>query len=392
MPDAPFSILVPTRRHAAIEERFATDFSRLRLHQGTGARMVEYEPGEPASTVATRIATDLAVVLTDDTLLAPPGLAAKLVALLEQTDARAVIPTAADSPEPAQRAATAEPYLVLGQFDEQAGWVERSDRPVLDPFTWQSGDPGIHAIRTESLARSDRSLTTLLDGERVALARRLYVHRFVSMRGQPREDLLERVPPDARTILEFGCGEGALAAAIKARQDCRIVGVELDESASAIAATRVDRLVAGDVRDLLSNIGETFELAIGGDIVEHLDDPWGFLRRLRAVMRPGGRLLLSLPNIGCWPVVREAMKGRFDYVYVGITCVGHLRFFTRRTIEEMIELTGWRVVTIEPQPEFRTPGWEPFVDGLRRSGLQHSEPDLLAPGYYVTAESPGSGA
>lgn len=382
-----FTILFPASTRVAIEERYAAAHARLRLASGTGASVVTYMAEEPASAIASRLTTDSVVVVTDPTMLAGPGLATKLIALLNATGAVAVIPTSVESPEPAQRATPFENYLVLGQFDEQVALIESSDRPEAEPLTWTAADPGIYATSVARLRASDRRLSHVLEGAGVVIARKLFVHRFVEMRGQPRLDLLGRVPSHATAVLEFGCGEGALAAALKSRQPCRVVGVELDPEAGRIAATRLDRLVSGDVRELLASIGETFDFAIGGDIVEHLDDPWDFLARLRAVMRPGGRLLLSLPNLACWAVTRELMMGRFDYVYIGITCVGHLRFFTRRTIEEMLEISGWASVSIEPQPEFRTTGYDAFVQALRSGGVEFSEADLLTPGYYVVAEA-----
>jgi SAM-dependent methyltransferase len=380
------SILWPSGRSSAIEERYAAAFSRMRIIGDSGAPIVAYHVDETASDVARRVKTDAVIVVTEDTLLPPSGLTTSLLTLLARTTSTAVVPTTAESPEPAQRATTFEPYLALGQFDEQAALIEASDRDELDPFEWGAADPGIFATRTDTLARSDRTLARLLEGETVDIARRLFAHRFIALRGQPRQDLLDRIPLDASRVLEFGCGEGALAAALKARQACRVVGVELDPEASRIAETRLDRLVSGDVRELLPKLDETFDFAIGGDIVEHLDDPWDFLRGLGGVMEEGGRLLLSLPNLACWAIVQDLMRGRFDYVYIGITCVGHLRFFTRRTIEEMLTLSGWTLVSIEPQPEFRTPGYDRFIEGLGRSGLPCSEADLLAPGYYVIAE------
>jgi SAM-dependent methyltransferase len=383
--ETPFTILVPPGRAEAIEERYAAAHSRMLLVRGTAVPVVEYDPSEPASVVSRRVSTDVVVVLTDPTLLAPPELATNLIRVLGRSSAEAVLPTTTESSEPAQRALPEETYLTLGQFEEEAARIERSDRAELQRVSWGAADPGVYATRVSILRSSGQPLVRLLDGMDVDLCGRLFAHRFTTMRGQLREDLLARIPLEAGNILEFGCGEGALAAALKARRECRVVGVELDTAASRIAETRLDRLVSGDVRTLLSSLGETFDFAIGGDIVEHLDDPWTFLARLRDVMKPEGKLLLSLPNIACWPIVQDVMNGRFDYVYIGITCVGHLRFFTRRSIEELLELSGWRVVSIEPQPEFRTPGYERFIERLRSAGIAHDEAALLAPGYYVIA-------
>ena len=96
-----------------------------------------------------------------------------------------------------------------------------------------------------------------------------------------------------------------------------------------------------------SILDEHFDWIVGGDIVEHLDEPWSFLAELRRVAAPGGHLLLSIPNLANASVVADLLHGRFDYVYMGLTCVGHLRFFTRQSIEDMLTIAGWTVVAID---------------------------------------------
>jgi 2-polyprenyl-3-methyl-5-hydroxy-6-metoxy-1,4-benzoquinol methylase len=205
------------------------------------------------------------------------------------------------------------------------------------------------------------------------------------MRGQARLDLLDRIPPTATSLLEFGCGEAPLGAAIKARQKCRVVGVELDPRAAAVARKRIDAIYQGDVREIVSLIHERFDWIVGGDIVEHLDEPWSFLSELRRISKPGGHLLLSLPNLANVSVVNDLLRGRFDYVYMGLTCAGHLRFFTRQSIEDMLDIAGWQVESIESQPVILTPAAEELLAKLQASGTEYSRDDLLSPGYYVTA-------
>ncbi|HEX7191647.1 MAG TPA: class I SAM-dependent methyltransferase, partial [Thermoanaerobaculia bacterium] len=174
-------------------------------------------------------------------------------------------------------------------------------------------------------------------------------------------------------------------AAIKARQKCRVVGIELDPRAVAIARKRIDDVYQGDVREIVSLIHERFDWIVGGDIVEHLDEPWSFLAELRRISKPGGRLLLSLPNLANISLVNDLLRGRFDYVYMGLTCAGHLRFFTRRSIGDMLDIAGWSVEAIESQPVILTPAAEKLLASLEASGAEFSRDDLLSPGYYVTA-------
>jgi len=121
--------------------------------------------------------------------------------------------------------------------------------------------------------------------------------------------------------------------------------------------------------------------------VEHLDDPWTFLTELRRIAKPDGRLLLSIPNIAHAALVNDLLGGRFDYVYMGLTCVGHLRFFTRQSVEEMLAISGWTVEKVEPQDRLASPGGDALVRALEEARIPFSADDLLAPGYYVTARN-----
>jgi 2-polyprenyl-3-methyl-5-hydroxy-6-metoxy-1,4-benzoquinol methylase len=225
-----------------------------------------------------------------------------------------------------------------------------------------------------------------LSGLEVVISTNDYVHRWSSLRGQARFDLLARIDADARSVLEFGCGEAPLGEALKQRQQCRVVGIELDQRAAAIARERIDEVFCGDVRNIVTLIQERFDWIIGGDIVEHRDEPWSFLAELRPI---AGKLLLSLPNIANASVINDLLHGRFDYVYMGLTCVGHLRFFTKRTIEEMLTIAGWKVVMIEPQEVVATHARDELLRMLDHARVAYSAADLLPSGYYVTAENPG---
>jgi 2-polyprenyl-3-methyl-5-hydroxy-6-metoxy-1,4-benzoquinol methylase len=227
-----------------------------------------------------------------------------------------------------------------------------------------------------------------LSGLEVAISANDYVHRWSSLRGQARLDLLARIGTDAKSILEFGCGEAPLGEALKKRQKCRVVGIELDQRAAAIARKRIDNVYCGDVREIVALVRERFDWIIGGDIVEHLDEPWSFLADLRKIAAPGGKLLLSLPNVANAAVINDLLHGRFDYVYMGLTCVGHLRFFTKRTIEEMLTIAGWEVVSIEPQEVVATNGRDDLLRALDHARLHYSKEDVLPSGYYVTARNP----
>jgi 2-polyprenyl-3-methyl-5-hydroxy-6-metoxy-1,4-benzoquinol methylase len=376
-------VLFPHFDHAAIEERYASWQARTRFRDG-GADVVAYAPDDRACDVAGEVEATYVVVVTDPLLLPSRNLARRLVAAL-QGSVEAVVPVMNLPAHPAQQQAV-RPYVTLRELEMATAELEARE-PDIQRLIWDASDPFVFACRADMLDAMETPLRRALAGKSVAVSRNDYVHRWSSMRGQVRQDLLDRIAPDAKSILEFGCGEAPLGAALKQRQKCRVVGIEIDRQAAAIAKKRIDDVYCGDAREIVGILHETFDWIIGGDIVEHLDDPWTFLSDLRRITKPGGRLLLSIPNIAHAALVNDLLAGRFDYVYMGLTCVGHLRFFTRHTVEEMLAIAGWIVERVEPQELLPSVGGEALVRALEEARLPFSRDDLLAPGYYVTARN-----
>ncbi len=389
-PLMPIAVLYPRYDHSAIEERYASWQTQMLLRRGTDVtRLIFYEPEEPADLVAEDLDEPHALVVTDPLLLPSVLLSSRLRDALEASGAAAVVPVANTTQHLKQQRAPFEPYLTLRELQSAMSRLEAE--PVsLDRVTWDRSDPGTFLARSDLLATVEGPLHSVLAERDVAISGTDYIHRWSSLRGQTRHDLLTRISPDAKSILEFGCGEAPLGEALKRRQKCRVVGIELDPDAAAVAEKRIDAVYRGDVREIVSILDERFDWIIGGDIVEHLDEPWSFLAELRRVALPGAHLLLSIPNLSNAAVINDLLHGRFDYAYMGLTCVGHLRFFTRQTLEDMLTIAGWTIAGITPQDAVETPARENLIRVLESSGLPHSREDLIPTGYYVLARNGSS--
>jgi len=66
-------------------------------------------------------------------------------------------------------------------------------------------------------------------------------------------------------------------------------------------------------------------------------------------VRPGGRIILSTPNVGHYSVVLDLARGRWDYMPIGLLCLTHLRFFTRHTLQDWLEMEGFSGFQLVPQ-------------------------------------------
>ena len=79
------------------------------------------------------------------------------------------------------------------------------------------------------------------------------------------------------------------------------------------------------------------------DVLEHLWDPWDVLRDTHRWLSPGGHVVAAIPSIQYLPVMSRLVRGRWDYTDGGTLDWTHVRFFTRATILEMFEQTGYEV-------------------------------------------------
>jgi radical SAM superfamily enzyme YgiQ (UPF0313 family)/SAM-dependent methyltransferase len=148
-----------------------------------------------------------------------------------------------------------------------------------------------------------------------------------------RPEVAREVPDHAKHILDVGCGAGRLGAKLKKGMPDRVVvGVELDADACEKARHVLDEVHCADVEnDVLPLLPTYFDCLILSDILEHLRDPWTTFKKLLSHLQPGATVLISLPNIRNFNLVKKLLRfGRWEYVDEGILDWSHFRFFTKR--------------------------------------------------------------
>jgi glycosyltransferase involved in cell wall biosynthesis len=151
-------------------------------------------------------------------------------------------------------------------------------------------------------------------------------------------------PP--QRILDLGCGTGLLAERLRA-QGHTVVGV--DRVKHEGIGTRLDQFVEADLdAGLPGAVGDGFDAVVAVDVLAFVRDPAQLLREATGRLRPGGRLLVSVPNFGHWYPRARVAAGRFDYDRRGILDRGHLRFFTRASAERTVGEAGLRIRHLDP--------------------------------------------
>ncbi|WP_372789304.1 class I SAM-dependent methyltransferase [Paraconexibacter sp.] len=173
----------------------------------------------------------------------------------------------------------------------------------------------------------------------------------------PRPELQARIPSDAERILDLGCSSGTLGAALKQRQSCSVVGIEVDGDYVVAAQERLDDVLHADLEAVnLAALGR-FDCVVAGDVLEHLVDPWRVLRDAVAVLEPGGTAVVSLPNVRYWETFWQiGVRGTFPRRTLGIFDRTHLRWFTLRDAYDLFEQAGLEVVAVDRQYRFGPTG------------------------------------
>lgn len=164
-----------------------------------------------------------------------------------------------------------------------------------------------------------------------------------------------------------------------------VVGVDLDERAAAEARQFCEAVHVGDVETMeLPFEPASFDAVVCGDFIEHLRDPGAFLARIRPLLRPGGRVVLSTPNIANWAMRLGLLFGRFRYTEWGLLDRTHTHLFTRKTLRECLEQAGYRITDFDftvPVPVVATPRVEALAHWIGRL-----RPSLFAYQLVVSAE------
>ncbi|MDQ3280548.1 MAG: class I SAM-dependent methyltransferase [Acidobacteriota bacterium] len=324
------AILYPSVELTSIDERYASWKAQTLLRRGTGiSALLFYRPDERASDAAADIDDEYVLVITDPLIVPPPNLAQHLVALLQQSGAAAAVPKSSTS------------------------------------------EPGAYACRTDMLDTIREPLAKAIAGREVVVS-----ETDVPGHARPAIDLLPFIPGDARNLLHIHCGDGSLGAAVKARQKCRFAGIEEESPVTAIARRRIDELYTGDVREIVPILEEQFDCIIAADVLRHTREPWLLLSELRRISARGRQLILTVPNAANASLIHGLLHGRIEGLPGAL--------FTRSSIVELLESTGWQVVGITPHGEQLSAEGEEL---LRLLGSNYALDDLRASSYIVTAAS-----
>jgi SAM-dependent methyltransferase len=188
-----------------------------------------------------------------------------------------------------------------------------------------------------------------------------------------RPDLRALVPSTARRILDVGCGAGSVGAALKAQLGAWVAGVELFPQAAELAAGRLDELIIADL-DTVETLPDELDVAIFGDVLEHLRDPGRLLEVVRRHLALDGVIICSVPNVKHWSVVAPLLvHDRWAYEDQGLLDRTHIHFFTLHELDQLLTATGFEPSSLSSHNIALPPALDGLVDAAARLGAEPAE-------------------
>jgi 2-polyprenyl-3-methyl-5-hydroxy-6-metoxy-1,4-benzoquinol methylase len=164
---------------------------------------------------------------------------------------------------------------------------------------------------------------------------------------------LLRLAPTGGRVLDVGCGSGRTGLRLREAGN-EVWGIDSAPEVAETASARLDRFVLADVTSpeaVAAALGDVrFDVIVLADVLEHLPDPLGTLRLYAGHLAPGGRVIVSVPNVAVWYVRLDLLRGRFDYTPTGTLDRTHLRFFTRRSLRRALSDTGFALERFDVNP------------------------------------------
>lgn len=162
----------------------------------------------------------------------------------------------------------------------------------------------------------------------------LFSPRFRAFAERLADDLIERFALEGRHVVEVGCGKGEFLALLCERGSLRGTGFDPTYDGEAEALTGTGTLTILPTWFDENAAGDPTDLVCCRHVLEHIDDPVSFLRRIRQPMQPDTALYLEVPNAA----FTFTESGLWDLIYQ------HCIYFTGDALAGAVEAAGFDVV------------------------------------------------
>ena len=187
--------------------------------------------------------------------------------------------------------------------------------------------------------------------------------------------MLERHGIVPTTVCEIGCGAGEILRALSTHLEpsARFFGYEISPNAYEICSAKSSPRFTFRLANLLDDEAARFDVVMAIDVFEHVEDYFGFLRKLR------GKGQYKIFHIPLELSAQQVLRG--SPLIDARRSVGHIHHFSKETALATLEDCGYRVIDhayTSGRTELGGLGWRSQVLRIPRQALYRMSPDAAA--------------
>lgn len=150
-------------------------------------------------------------------------------------------------------------------------------------------------------------------------------------------------------VLDVGCNRGQLLKALDGWKG-EIWGIDKDKLVLSTVKGKYAKTILMNIEKNSFPSPTKFDAIVFGDILEHTEEPEKVVRKFLPLLAKNGIVIISVPNVANWFVRLMLLAGKFEYTNSGILDATHLKFFTLKSIKELVKNCGLEILRIKATP------------------------------------------
>jgi 2-polyprenyl-3-methyl-5-hydroxy-6-metoxy-1,4-benzoquinol methylase len=160
--------------------------------------------------------------------------------------------------------------------------------------------------------------------------------------------VLNMLKPNS-TVMDIGCSSGNFGAELIRRKNNTVDGVEIDKADVEVARQKLRHVYQFNIEEGVPKYvtEHSYDYVYYGDVIEHLVNPVAALINTKKLLKPTGRILFSVPNMGHMLVRLAVLRGEFGYGETGLLDKTHLHFYNKQEVERVFDEAGYKITKLD---------------------------------------------